>query len=143
MKRSPRRAVWRLPGPGYDFSSARAGVAHLVERDLAKVEVAGSKPVSRSIQTPRFAFETGALKCTKTRSYSGQISDQTRTRECLRVITASGPARKRPSSGRSAGTTPSLTAGRESRGRRPDRTQVTAPPCRATRGGYLQTPRSP
>jgi hypothetical protein len=26
----------------------RAGVAHLVERDLAKVEVAGSKPVSRS-----------------------------------------------------------------------------------------------
>src|SRR5260370_8617549 len=48
MKRSRRRAVWRLPGPGYDFSSARAGVAHLVERDLAKVEVAGSKPVSRS-----------------------------------------------------------------------------------------------
>ena len=30
----------------------RAGVAHLVERDLAKVEVAGSKPVSRSTQTP-------------------------------------------------------------------------------------------
>ena len=48
MKGSRRRAVWRLPGPGYDFSSARAGVAHLVERDLAKVEVAGSKPVSRS-----------------------------------------------------------------------------------------------
>jgi hypothetical protein len=34
--------------PGYHCSSARAGVAHLVERDLAKVEVAGSKPVSRS-----------------------------------------------------------------------------------------------
>ena len=48
MNVSRRRAVWRLPGPGYDFSSARAGVAHLVERDLAKVEVAGSKPVSRS-----------------------------------------------------------------------------------------------
>ena len=33
---------------GYHWTSARAGVAHLVERDLAKVEVAGSKPVSRS-----------------------------------------------------------------------------------------------
>src|SRR5713226_3437785 len=65
MKGSRRRAVWRLPGPGYDFSSARAGVAHLVERDLAKVEVAGSKPVSRSIRTPRFAFETGALRRTQ------------------------------------------------------------------------------
>src|ERR1700726_3683433 len=38
----------RLRCPGYDLPSGRAGVAHLVERDLAKVEVAGSKPVSRS-----------------------------------------------------------------------------------------------
>lgn len=55
----------RSDGPGYHCSSdscggpggagcrrsplfCRAGVAHLVERDLAKVEVAGSKPVSRS-----------------------------------------------------------------------------------------------
>jgi hypothetical protein len=30
-------------------SFSRAGVAQLVERDLAKVEVAGSSPVSRSI----------------------------------------------------------------------------------------------
>src|ERR1700694_4408086 len=44
----PSPPVWRPHEPGYDFSSARAGVAHLVERDLAKVEVAGSKPVSRS-----------------------------------------------------------------------------------------------
>src|SRR5260370_7474529 len=58
-------AGWGLAGPGYDFSSARAGVAHLVERDLAKVEVAGSKPVSRSIRTPRFAFETVALRRTQ------------------------------------------------------------------------------
>ena len=35
-------------GRRYHCTSARAGVAHLVERDLAKVEVAGSKPVSRS-----------------------------------------------------------------------------------------------
>src|SRR5438309_2776424 len=44
----PQRVVWPLVVPGYDFSAGRAGVAHLVERDLAKVEVAGSKPVSRS-----------------------------------------------------------------------------------------------
>jgi hypothetical protein len=45
--------------------SRRAGVAHLVERDLAKVEVAGSKPVSRSsfgLAALDFASpETGAL----------------------------------------------------------------------------------
>src|SRR5207302_295504 len=54
---------------GYDFSSARAGVAHLVERDLAKVEVAGSKPVSRSstnlskkgIQAPRGTATTRSV----------------------------------------------------------------------------------
>src|ERR1700687_681590 len=47
----PSPPVWRPHEPGYDFSSARAGVAHLGERDLAQVEVAGSKPVSRSIFT--------------------------------------------------------------------------------------------
>src|SRR3979409_1280237 len=36
---SSQRLIWR---PG------RAGVAHLVERDIAKVEAAGSKSVSRS-----------------------------------------------------------------------------------------------
>src|SRR4029077_14581286 len=36
---------------GVSLLLARAGVAHLVERDLAKVEVAGSKPVSRSNST--------------------------------------------------------------------------------------------
>ena len=37
-----------------------AGVAHLVERDLAKVEVAGSSPVSRSIHVPTMGI--GELK---------------------------------------------------------------------------------
>src|SRR5215510_6567913 len=35
----------------------RAGVAHSVERNLAKVEVAGSKPVSRSTLVLRVQFE--------------------------------------------------------------------------------------
>jgi hypothetical protein len=50
-------------GPGYDLSSGRAGVAHLVERDLAKVEVAGSKPVSRSsFPTRRWRSEPGLTR---------------------------------------------------------------------------------
>ena len=40
-----RRSASRLPTGGQD-----AGVAHLVERHLAKVEVAGSSPVTRSKQ---------------------------------------------------------------------------------------------
>src|SRR5205823_588096 len=45
-------------GPGKIDASGRrrAGVAHLVERDLAKVEVAGSKPVSRSSSVRRSSF---------------------------------------------------------------------------------------
>ena len=34
------------------FLKLQAEVAHLVERDLAKVEVAGSSPVFRSEKTP-------------------------------------------------------------------------------------------
>ncbi len=33
------------------MAACRAGIAQLVERNLAKVEVAGSRPVSRSIST--------------------------------------------------------------------------------------------
>ena len=33
-----------------------AGVAHLVERHLAKVEVAGSSPVTRSIRADAFSI---------------------------------------------------------------------------------------
>ncbi len=33
----------------YYISDANAGIAQLVERNLAKVEVAGSSPVSRSV----------------------------------------------------------------------------------------------
>ena len=33
-----------------------ADLAHLVERDLAKVEVAGSSPVIRSNKTRKYAF---------------------------------------------------------------------------------------
>src|SRR2546426_726475 len=36
------------------------------ERDLAKVEVAGSKPVSRSIKNLHFVFKTRALRRAKT-----------------------------------------------------------------------------
>ena len=36
--------------------SVPAGVAHLVERSLAKAEVAGSSPVSRSIHKRTYAF---------------------------------------------------------------------------------------
>jgi hypothetical protein len=46
------------------LSSARAGVAHLVERDLAKVEVAGSKPVSRS----NFTLAGARVRCRGRRS---------------------------------------------------------------------------
>ncbi len=45
------KGVWvQVPSPAPNlFQSAPAGVAHLVERSLAKAEVAGSNPVSRSI----------------------------------------------------------------------------------------------
>ena len=38
----------RGEGPDQDDVSRRAGIAQLVERNLAKVEVAGSSPVARS-----------------------------------------------------------------------------------------------
>ena len=41
------------------FSSLFAGVAQLVERDLAKVDVAGSSPVSRSISKAPIKFDRG------------------------------------------------------------------------------------
>ncbi len=37
----------------YYISIAYAGIAQLVERNLAKVDVAGSSPVSRSVPTPQ------------------------------------------------------------------------------------------
>ena len=45
------RVVGSIPTGGTSdrFSVAYADLAHLVERDLAKVEVAGSSPVIRSI----------------------------------------------------------------------------------------------
>jgi hypothetical protein len=49
----------------------------LVERDLAKVEVAGSKPVSRSTQTPRFVFKIGAPRRTKTHQNAGLLGSAT------------------------------------------------------------------
>src|SRR5437899_8263024 len=78
----PQRVVWPLVVPGYDFSSARAGVAHLVERDLAKVEVAGSKPASRSssvsLRSTSLSRETGAAMhrhrvCSQSAFESGRL----------------------------------------------------------------------
>src|SRR5207237_9487394 len=43
-----RRDRRPLDRPYVDSAADRAGVAHLAERDLPKVEVAGSSPVSRS-----------------------------------------------------------------------------------------------
>ena len=40
-----------------------ARVAQLVERDLAKVEVAGSSPVSRSFITQKRSIQVDALFC--------------------------------------------------------------------------------
>ena len=53
------RVVGSIPTGGTTFFYPPADLAHLVERDLAKVEVAGSSPVIRSIfsVTPK----TGSL----------------------------------------------------------------------------------
>ena len=42
-----------LPKTNDYISSSFAGIAQLVERNLAKVDVAGSSPVSRSAKRPR------------------------------------------------------------------------------------------
>ena len=44
------RVVGSIPTGGTTTLSTSADLAHLVERDLAKVEVAGSSPVIRSIR---------------------------------------------------------------------------------------------
>ena len=41
---------WRVGSTPTSRTTQRAGVAQLVERNLAKVEVAGSSPVARSIK---------------------------------------------------------------------------------------------
>ena len=46
------RVVGSIPTGG----TTNADLAHLVERDLAKVEVAGSSPVIRSNKTRKYAF---------------------------------------------------------------------------------------
>src|SRR6266478_6015404 len=48
--RNPR--AWSKKRERLESEAARAGVAHLVERNLPKVEVAGSRPVARSRLPP-------------------------------------------------------------------------------------------
>src|SRR5438270_7362786 len=54
-----------------------AGVAHSVERNLAKVEVAGSKPVSRSISSysnlTRSLPDDGPLNIARQRPYDDRV----------------------------------------------------------------------
>ena len=57
LERSPaqHRQAGSAPGPGRPVKLwvlGPAGVAHLAERDLPKVEVAGSIPVSRLLDFP-------------------------------------------------------------------------------------------
>ena len=47
-----------LPKTNDYISSSSAGIAQLVERNLAKVDVAGSSPVSRSAKAQRVAKTT-------------------------------------------------------------------------------------
>ena len=54
-----------------------ADVAQLVERDLAKVEVAGSSPVVRSREFHRPGREAGTSRCGD-RSSSPDVSDRGR-----------------------------------------------------------------
>src|SRR3989442_10335063 len=49
-KPPPNRREWSKKRERRESEAARAGVAHLVERNLPKVEVAGSRPVARSIR---------------------------------------------------------------------------------------------
>ena len=53
--------------PPLSFAATFAGVAHLVERSLAKAEVAGSSPVSRS------SFYGGTCAAIKTAVFSKGI----------------------------------------------------------------------
>src|SRR5262249_37610028 len=56
QRRKPGQATWvhlHWCRVAATIGGRRAGVAHSVERNLAKVEVAGSKPVSRSRPTLR------------------------------------------------------------------------------------------
>ena len=62
------------------ISSGRAGVAHLVERDLAKVEVAGSKPVSRSNFPIRIDKVSTVL--TPTLTPTGELDGRVEVKEC-------------------------------------------------------------
>jgi hypothetical protein len=62
-----------------------ADVAQLVERDLAKVEVAGSSPVVRSREFHRPGQEAGTSRCGD-RSSSPDVSDRGR-----RAGTPEGP----------------------------------------------------
>src|SRR5260370_41463613 len=61
LLRRPRSkpGAWSKKRERLQSGAARAGVAHLVERTLPKVEVAGSRPVARSIALPSLTSNRG------------------------------------------------------------------------------------
>jgi hypothetical protein len=63
----------RLPVGAPEFGTGFAGIAQLVERNLAKVEVAGSSPVARSV---------GTGGCVSGKERQGAVAQSVRVPDC-------------------------------------------------------------
>ena len=67
-----------------------AGVAHLVERHLAKVEVASSSLVTRSRKETTFVFQTKVVSFQRNKSHSGFVKCPSGVKYCFAMWNACG-----------------------------------------------------